>query len=283
MDPKIHHEKVCISRICQIVISNLVLGTARWGSQIEELTAHKILDNFVNAGGRYIDGATNYPINGIPNDYGLANRFLTNWLSCNRGIEISVFIKVGSINNLGTPEADLSPESLERQLDALHGQFGSNLRGMGIHWDNRSEDKLLEIGETTQKLSELFRNGYRVGISGISCKKAYFELAPSLAQFWEIQVKESPINQDVRNSYLTFFPRAQYFAYGIGKDFLLDVQKKSSQTEFGKSNSEFFLGKNIYLEAIHKILNEKKCHKVIIGPRTLPQLESIIESFSPSA
>ena len=51
------------------MINRLVLGTAKWGSEVDIDAAFSILNTFVNYGGTHIDTSTNYPINGIESDF----------------------------------------------------------------------------------------------------------------------------------------------------------------------------------------------------------------------
>ena len=189
-------------------MESLILGSARWGSKIDKGTVFKMLDKFIEHGGRQIDGAVNYPINGIAKDFGLANRYLSEWISLNSEVDLNIFIKLGSINNSGGPESDLSAKVLHKNFEILQQDFGTSLGGIGVHWDNRGIDRIEQINETIQQFSCLHDNGFRIGMSGVKEIETYSQLAPNLQNAWEIQVKENVDDHTIRESYMNFFPEA---------------------------------------------------------------------------
>lgn len=194
---------------------NLILGTALWGWGINKKDAFSILDKYIEYGGRYVDCATNYPINGITEDYGLALKWLTEWISIN-STKLFVIVKIGSIDNLGSPSYDLSNSRLLSLYEDLKQNFGESLGCISIHWDNRSEDKYFDfVKSTVFALQELRNKGISIGLSGIKCPQFYADAAPKLINDWIIQCKENFLTQESRQNYQQFFPNAQYYAYGI--------------------------------------------------------------------
>jgi len=267
---EIEYEKVGIQRFCTNMIKSLVLGTAKWGSLVDKTIAFQILDKFVDSGGRLIDSATNYPINGVRKDFGLANKFLVDWITQNPGVDLNVFVKLGAIDNLGGPNNDLSGKSLHRSVEMLQQSFEQSLGGLGVHWDNRGIDDSDEISETLQQFNQLHQTGYRIGFSGVRIAETYMRLAPNLRNSWEIQVKETVGSHTVRDGYLPFFPKASYFVYGISgnnalpKDDVNDIQTHESSKA------------DLYFFSIREILENHEVEKVIIGPRTTEQIESLV-------
>ena len=262
------------------MMEKIALGCARWGTFVEKRIAFKILDIFVEGGGRRIDSSTNYPINGIAKDHGLANRILTDWIRHNPGVDLNVFVKIGSLDNSGGPETDLSAGYLQSKFDNLKQNFGMNLGGLGIHWDNREESDIEDIRETTTKLNQFHQNGLRIGLSGITAKQAYFRAAPTLHDVWEIQVKESVNNFKVREEYQKFLPDSRYVAYGIS-----GTQTNSSirrdVTNLGAiKNYEGSLSLDSYVNFIKEILSRDPIYQVIIGPRTTDQIYSVAKNLA---
>jgi aryl-alcohol dehydrogenase-like predicted oxidoreductase len=262
------------------MIESLILGSARWGSKIDKVTVFRMLDKFIEYGGRKIDGATNYPINGIAKDFGLANKYLAEWLSLNSGVELNVFIKLGSVNNSGSPESDLSGRTFHENFEKLQEDFGSSLGGIGVHWDNRGVDRLEQINETLQQIQLFHDDGYRIGMSGVKEVKTYLQIAPKLQSVWEIQVKENVDDHTIRDRYMEFFPEASYVVYGINSINLESRTLNANNTSSEIQGEEQKVRADLYSLSIKNILECNEVKKVIIGPRTLQQLESILIRMS---
>ena len=162
----------------------------------------------------------------------------------------------------------------------MQQNFGESLGGVGVHWDNRGVDKTEQINETIQELDRFHHNGFRIGISGVKEIKTYLELAPNLQSVWEIHVKETVDNHTMRENYQSFFPEASYLIYGIniGKSIartsIRDSLKNRIQDRKQESKAD------LYFLWIKKILESHGVEKIIIGPRTLQQLESILNRMS---
>ena len=258
------------------MIENLILGSARWGSSISKETAFGLLDKFVESGGSYIDGAKNYPINSVTNDFGLANKYLIQWISHNPKTNLNVFIKLGSVNNLGGPESDLSAKTINHSFEILQQSFGTNLGGIGVHWDNRGFDEIDQIHETLQQFDRFHHKGFRIGMSGVKEIGSYFQLAPNLNDEWEIQVKETVDDKSVREKYLRFFPKASYLVYGINGGKFPSKGSIRASIENKTQSKEQESKADCYFLRIKRILESHGVSKVIIGPRTLEQLDSIL-------
>jgi|688.fasta_scaffold65924_2 aryl-alcohol dehydrogenase-like predicted oxidoreductase len=258
------------------MIECLILGSAGWGSKIDKLTAFKMLDKFIAYGGRQIDGATNYPINGIAKDFGLANRYLSEWISLNSGVDLNVFIKLGSINNSGGPESDLSGKTMRQNADMLQQDFGLSLGGIGVHWDNRGIDQVEQMYETIQQMNRFYDNGFRIGMSGVREANTYLQLAPNLQNVWEIQVKENVDDQTIRDNYMKVFPKASYVVYGINSSKIESRTLKPGVLKREFQDEKQIASYDLYFLSIKKILECNEVKKVIVGPRTLEQLDSIL-------
>lgn len=209
----------------------LILGTALWGWGVSKKEAFLILDNFVENGGLYIDCATNYPINKNIIDYGLALLWIEEWIKINNK-RLFIVVKVGSIDNLGTPNFDLSSNNILTVSKKLIDTFGDSLGCISVHWDNRTENKDFKlVQETVIALKEVKeKNNLSIGLSGIKNPRLYYESMPELADDWIIQCKENFLTNDARLKYEEYFPLAKYYAYGInmGGIKLLDTEQSIS-------------------------------------------------------
>jgi uncharacterized protein YneR len=133
----------------------LYLGTANWGKSVSKTEALSMLDAYFGYGNDLIDSSTNYPINNQARDYGLALTWLAEWLSLNSQSNLKIFVKIGSINNNGGSENDLSVSAITNQIIQLQDKFGENLYGVGIHWDNRDSNCKNEILDLIFTINEI--------------------------------------------------------------------------------------------------------------------------------
>lgn len=191
----------------------LFLGTALWGWGVEEREAHSLLDLFYERGGRRVDAAVNYPINGDPDAFGLANRYISRWLKANPAAEMSIYLKIGAVDNSGSPRTALTPTDMLLSVELAGGLFGERLWGLAIHWDNSTDAKV--VSETAGTLAELHQTGFEIGFSGIAEPDLYAAALRPLSDRCWIQVKENAATNKARQHYLPHFPDANYLAYGI--------------------------------------------------------------------
>lgn len=278
----------------------LILGTAMWGWGISRNTAYDILDKFLLNGGIFVDTATNYPINKYNEDYGLAIRWLTEWQQINQNTKLSLIVKIGSINNMGGPENDLSQRNIFETTKRLRDLFELALSCVSIHWDDRKNDDADQnaIAETVAAMAKIHEEGLDIGLSGIKNPEYYYLSNPSLAKHWIIQVKENLITSATRLSYQKFFPDAKYLAYGINMGGIkIGEYSSDSSVNLRKIKIETTLLDKVrtILESDHgispcpKSFNELSLafgHSnaslagVIIGPRSVSQLEETLNYWS---
>lgn len=194
----------------------LVLGTALWGWGIERHEAYNILEKFVECGGSMVDTATNYPINKCPADHGLALKWIAEWLSVN-GSPLSIMIKIGSVDNMGSKTTNLTSDNILRSADHFRAKLGEAFSSIVIHWDNRAieDNSSHEIENTVSAMTVLEASGIAIGLSGIKYPELYYKANPALSEKWIIQVKENSTTCADRERYQRFFPQAKYLAYSI--------------------------------------------------------------------
>lgn len=274
----------------------LVLGTALWGWGIERREAYELLEHFLQSGGSIVDTATNYPINKHKEDFGLAVSWIADWVQQHGDTGLALTVKIGSRDNMGSPDVNLTPDNIERSADTLKSQFDNALSCVSIHWDNRADEdhQRVAIAQTVDAMSKLEQAGFSIGLSGIKYPELYFKADPTLAEKWIIQVKENFMTRAAREAYQTWFPKAKYLAYGINLGGLkIEAPKTNSSIELRQINIPQSLTERLghFLNSDHGFaprpmtLNElalaasyvnPALSGVIIGPRNLEQLKSTL-------
>ncbi|MGE8484127.1 MAG: aldo/keto reductase [Pseudomonas sp.] len=274
----------------------LVLGTALWGWGIERREAYELLEHFLQSGGSIVDTATNYPINKHKEDFGLAVSWIADWVQQHGETGLALTVKIGSRDNMGSPDVNLTPDHIDRAADTLKNQFGDALSCISIHWDNRADDEyqLAAIAQTVDAMSKLEKAGLSIGLSGIKYPELYFKANPALAEKWIIQVKENFMTRAAREAYQTWFPKAKYLAYGINLGGLkIEAPKTNSSIELRQINIPQLLTERLghFLNSDHGFaprpmtLNElamaasyvnPSLSGVVIGPRNIEQLENTL-------
>ncbi len=192
----------------------LLLGTAQWGWTVNRATAFRLLDTWLAAGQRAIDSATNYPINKNPADFRAAEQMLQEYLRAHALDSLQITMKIGALDNLRSPEANLSPSFIYMMADEYRRLFGSNLSVIMLHWDNRNDPGA--VAESLHALVEVCqREGLRPGLSGIRHPEVYAPLLGQLHTSFDIQLKHNLLHSDLPR--YAAFDRQQHrwFAYGI--------------------------------------------------------------------
>ena len=272
--------------------SALVLGTAMWGWTLDEATCFAIMDAYYQEGGRFVDGATNYPINKSPADFRKAEQILQNWIKSRGVTDLRIMMKVGSINNLRGPENNLTPSFLLLCAQEYEQAFGEQLDCLMIHWDNREDH-----GAIRESLETIVNwPGADLGLSGIKHPDVYAQVLTELAQekCW-LQLKHNVIYSDYER-YQSLHPYVRCIAYGINagglklgqqsyglKASLLARGGKPDQhqelvlalnalvTQFGKDTHRPVLQKMNHIGMLHALLHPA-IERILIGVSSVEQL-----------
>ncbi len=279
----------------------LILGTAMWGWSVPPERCHALLDRFYEAGHRWVDTATNYPIDKNPEHFRLAESLLLEWVRANGIEDLKIIVKVGSINNLFTPENNLSKSFLLLNLDHYANLFGENLRTFMIHWDNREEEA--PIAETLEALNIAAEKGLRPGLSGIRHPEVYARLNEGFQLDFQIQLKHNPLQSDYPR-YAPFHGSPRFQAYGLnaGGFKLREEEYRPDSSLRLRKGADFF--KNISLqenfgkviENANKVTERPALHSfnqlgmlhawghpdirwMLIGPSRVEQLEDSMHFF----
>ena len=233
----------------------LTLGSAMWGWNTSQGTVFKMLDEWYAQGFRQVDTATNYPIDKDPAHFRLAEKILREWIGANRITDLEMIMKIGSVNNLFTPENILSKSFILMMLDEYQYLFNSNLQTLMVHWDNR-EDKD-EINETLAALAIVEKSNLKLGLSGIRFPEIYAELNEAYQLDFSVQIKHNVIYSD-HQRYAPFHGKRRFITYGINAGGL-----KLNAGKYSEKSTLKTRGGNI----------EKK-------PPVLNKIKKIIETFN---
>ncbi|MBV6655019.1 MAG: aldo/keto reductase [Mameliella sp.] len=190
----------------------LVLGSAMWGWTTDKPTAFQLLDQFYKSGYRKVDGATNYPINKQPADFRRAEQILLEWVKAHGVQDLELIMKVGSVNNMRTPESNLTKSFLLIMLDEYKYAFEGNLSTLMLHWDNReAEEEVQETYEAFQLASEM---GYQLGLSGVKFPELHARLNEAFGFDFCIQMKHNLLQSDYTR-YAPFHGQKRFITYGV--------------------------------------------------------------------
>ncbi|MBX2876953.1 MAG: aldo/keto reductase [Saprospiraceae bacterium] len=279
---------------------HLILGTALWAWTISKAQAFKMLDLFYEAGFRWIDAATNYPINKNADDFRAAERILNEWIKTHGVQDLKVLMKIGSINNLYTPENNLAPSFIQIIYSEYRHLFGEQLAEIMVHWDNREEAKTIE--PTLEALDRIRKEGVKIGLSGIKHPSVYHELNASYGFDWDIQLKHNLVYSDYPR-YADFHGKPRFLAYGInagGLKFPTASYRKDSSTAVRNVPTEKYqelvrqvaaaLAEYNARSSLAPLTRFNECSMVytyyspdikgiLIGPSKTEQLQSTLEFF----
>lgn len=236
----------------------LLLGTAQWGWTTTRETAFELLDEWYGRGFREVDTATNYPIDKVPSHFRLAEHYIEEWINAHGVQDLRVMVKIGSVNNLRTPEHVLTESFILMMLDEYKWMFGANLSTLMVHWDNRDDAAAIE--ETLAGLGFVRKAGLGTGLSGIRHPEIYHRLNEAFGFDFSIQMKHNLLQSDY-GRYAPFHGARRFIAYGINAGGLkLRAEEYTPQSTRKARGGELAAASGILpeLEAVIAAANEKK-------------------------
>lgn len=275
-------------------MKKIALGTAMWGWSVDEKEAFSMLDHFYEQDGHFVDIATNYPINKDPSKFRFVERLVEKWLKAHMVNDLKLIVKVGAISNDGSPENNLTPENLHRELDHYLGLYSNSLYSFMIHWDNRDDES--EIEKTIHFLNEeVLKQNLEIGLSGIKKVDLYYNLLANKECM--IEAKSNFFESSLEHYGL--FKQAKLFAYGInagGVKLDEQYQKNSSlnlrgQTQkyqnqlddYNQNILEMSQKLEVNLSAydfnLMRTLENKRIYGIVVGPSKLNQLKNINQIY----
>ena len=194
----------------------LLLGTAQWGWTVPRAEAFRLLDRWLAAGHTHIDAATNYPINKQAADFRASEKLIREYLHAHGLHHLQITVKIGSLNNLRTPDINLEASFIRMITEEYRRLFGENLSTVMLHWDNRQEASA--IRRSLEALAGVRQQwGIRLGLSGLRHPDIHAALAEELGLAFDIQLKHNVLQSDLER-YAAFFDKGgphRFFAYGI--------------------------------------------------------------------
>jgi aryl-alcohol dehydrogenase-like predicted oxidoreductase len=191
---------------------NLILGTGMWGQTVSKQEAFSMLDTFYAAGFRAIDTATNYPINKKTQDFRAAENILQEWINAHKINDLRIICKFGSVNNMFTPEHNLSKSFVLMNAQEYQNKFGSNAEILMIHWDNRED--LKAINETYEALKIAEVNGWKIGLSGIKYPELHATVNQDFNFDFSIEIKHNPFESSFEHYSPFHSDKRRFIAYG---------------------------------------------------------------------
>lgn len=232
---------------------DLILGTGMWAWTVDKKAAFTMLDAYYSAGFRRIDTATNYPIDKNPEHFRAAETILEEWIKTHRVNDLRIICKIGSVNNLFTPEHNLAKSFVLFSSESYLNLFGENAETLMLHWDNRADIK--SIHETYEGLQIAKNNGWKLGLSGIKNPAQHAKVNQAFNFDFSIQMKHNPFDS-AYGHYTPFHSKNRRFiAYGTtggGIKLNANYSENSSLHIRNKVNSV----QEKKLEAIRKIIVE---------------------------
>lgn len=198
-----------------VEISPVFLGTAGWAQKVPKTEAYRILETFYENGFRWVDTATNYPMDWEPKNYGKTISWLSDFYTDFPGLK--VFVKAGSATNQGDSTQLISASYFALIFDILGSRLGDGLGGLGIHWDKGTEnsDRIALI----EFFSEINSGGFAIGMSGIAIPELYTASPIATKLPWIIQTNLSPARSKQTvlelDQIKSSFPKAKVYGYNL--------------------------------------------------------------------
>lgn len=270
-----------------------------WGWNVDDKTAFRFLDMYYQSGGRYIDTAYNYPINGVKEDLCYAVRVISEWIRVNNVDDLKVIFKFGSVDNSKTSENDLSVDRTREMYLMAKEYLGANLYSLMVHWDNRIEYKSIE--ETVRCLALLSQEySFNIGLSGIKELNYYRDLIIELGiSSIDHEIKHAFNSDELTSIGQGLIENYRLWAYGIsGSGLKLDLEEYRSDSYVTLVRKNGFHEKNLscieresikqFIEASELVSNlyeysmlikenDPRFYGYIVSPSRVSQLEQIID------
>lgn len=153
-----------------IAVSDICMGTMTFGSQVDEATSFRILDQCFDAGINFYDTAENYPVPPDPKWAGQCEELVGRWLKTKNRDAIIVATKVCGPSHgwiKGAMRAGMTAldrHNITRALEASLKRLGTDYVDLyQTHWPDHG----VAYDETMETLDELIRAG-KVRIIGCS-------------------------------------------------------------------------------------------------------------------
>ncbi|HWH81665.1 MAG TPA: aldo/keto reductase [Burkholderiaceae bacterium] len=129
----------------ELRVPPICLGTMTFGEQVDEATAHAILDRALDTGVNFIDTAEMYSVPVRRETYGASERILGHWFAQRPGARDKVVLAskvAGPARNadwIRNGSANLTPHEIREACDASLARLRTDVIDLyQIHWPNRN-------------------------------------------------------------------------------------------------------------------------------------------------
>ena len=147
-----------------LTASELCLGTAEFGSAVDESSSDKILETYLDAGGNVLDTAEIYAA-WLPNGEHRSETFLGNWLRKNKNRDQLIISTKGAHPRLDSMDKPrISKPVVESDLNSSLQRLG--IDHADIYWLHR-DDPSTPVEEIVSMLED-FRKAGKIRYSGLS-------------------------------------------------------------------------------------------------------------------
>jgi aryl-alcohol dehydrogenase-like predicted oxidoreductase len=126
-------------------VTPICLGTMTFGQQVDEATAHRLMDRAVERGLNFLDTAEMYSVPARRETYGATERILGTWFASRPGLRQKVVLATkvaGPSRNMDwirNGSADLSPADIAQACDDSLKRLQTDVIDLyQIHWPNRN-------------------------------------------------------------------------------------------------------------------------------------------------
>ncbi|WP_216098888.1 aldo/keto reductase [Pseudomaricurvus albidus] len=277
-------------------MKEICLGTSLWGWTVDRLEAFRILDSFYSGGGRFVDTANNYPLNGRHDDFRKSPRYVSEWIKSTGVKDLKVTFKFGSLSNINQPVCDLSRDNALSQFELAQNYFAESFYCLMIHWDNRSVP--CQLSDTLAGIESKLTSETRLGLSGIKYPQAYLsELENIGLNQVDIQVKHNFSTSDLKRYSILNKLNLRTWAYGISaggirlseddydeksyvkvvrsQDYHSSVMTEALKKKLLKWMDDIEEIENLYHLSMLFSENTPELFGYLVAPSTLSQMESI--------
>lgn len=119
-------------------LSNICLGTANFGTSLNEEMAFSLLDEFVRQGGNFIDTANVY-CRWVPGNGNSSERFLGNWLKSRGAYNDVVIATKGAHYDMAHPEISrVTEEAIRFDIEESSQTMGLDV--LDFYWLHRDDE-----------------------------------------------------------------------------------------------------------------------------------------------
>ena len=129
----------------ELRVTPICLGTMTFGEQVDEPTAHRLLDHALERGVNFIDTAEMYAVPARRETYGATEAIIGRWLAKRPGVRDRIVLatKVAgparSMPWIRNGSANLTPEDIVAACDASLARLRTDVIDLyQIHWPNRN-------------------------------------------------------------------------------------------------------------------------------------------------